>query len=139
MRCPSRGQIYSLNDARFDDWPEGLRSYITDVRNGRGESGKSYSARYICSLVGDAHRTFIYGGWAGNPRPHLRVVFEAAPLAFVARACGASATDGVNDVLAKTPASLHERAPFFVGSSEDVAELVSRGDVQQDASKTYSV
>ena len=45
----------------------------------------------------------------------------------------------MNDVLAKTPASLHERAPFFVGSSEDVAELVSRGDVQQDASKTYSV
>lgn len=139
MRCPSRGQIYSLNDARFDDWPDGLRSYISDVRNGRGESGKQYSARYVCSLVGDFHRTLHYGGWAGNPRPHLRVVFEAAPLAFIARAAGGRATDGVRDVLTKKPQTLHERTPLFLGSSEDIAELVARGDVQQDASKTYAL
>ncbi len=149
MSCPPRGQVYSLNDARFDDWPEGLKSYINDIRNGRGESGSQYSARYICSLVGDAHRTLIYGGWCGNPRPHLRVVFEAAPLAFVARAAGAAssdgircsdeATNGVETILDKKPTTLHERSPLFLGSCEDIAELVLRGDVRQDGSKTYSV
>lgn len=29
------------------------------------------------------HRTLIYGGWAGNPRSHLRLVYEGAPLAFL--------------------------------------------------------
>lgn len=32
------------------------RRYIDDVRRGRGQSGKQYSARYICSLVADFHR-----------------------------------------------------------------------------------
>ena len=139
MSCPPRGQVYSLNDARFDDWPEGLKEYVTDVRNGRGDTKKQYSARYICSLVGDFHRTLIYGGWAGNPRPHLRVVYEAAPLAFVARAAGAASSYGLVDVLTKKPAELHQRSPLFLGSTEDIAELVRRGDVRQDDSKTYAV
>lgn len=49
LRCA--GQIYSLNDARYPDWPDGLKRYIDDVRAGRGQSGKQYSARYVCSLV----------------------------------------------------------------------------------------
>ncbi len=139
IECPKRGQVYSLNDARFDDWPKGLQTYITRVRNGQGESGKQYSARYICSLVGDFHRTLIYGGWCGNPRPHLRVAFEAAPLAFVARAAGAAATDGVVNALDIKPREMHQRSPLFLGSVDDIAELVRCGDVQQDASKSYSV
>ena len=45
------GQIYSLNDARQHDWPEGLRRYIETIRQGRGQNPKQYSARYVCSLV----------------------------------------------------------------------------------------
>jgi hypothetical protein len=43
---------------------------------GQGQSGKQYSARYICSLVADFHRTLLYGGVAMNPRSHLRLVYE---------------------------------------------------------------
>ena len=45
------GQLYSLNDARQHDWPEGLRRYIDTIRQGRGQNPKQYSARYVCSLV----------------------------------------------------------------------------------------
>lgn len=45
MRIPSRGQIYSVNDARYGDWPTGLQRYIDAVRQGMGQSGKQYSAR----------------------------------------------------------------------------------------------
>ncbi len=51
------GQIYSVNDARYFDWPEGLRRYIDDIRQGKGQNPKQYSARYICSLVADFHRS----------------------------------------------------------------------------------
>ena len=141
LRCPPRGQIYSLNDARFDDWPEGLRRYVTDARRGENQTGKQYSARYVCSLVGDFHRTMKYGGWCGNPRPHLRLQFEVAPLAFVARAAGAAATDGSDEDLMATetgPITAHERTPLFVGSVDDVGELLTYGDIRQVA-KTYAL
>ena len=53
------GQIYSLNDARYFDWPAGLQKYIDTIRKGEGENPKQYSARYICSLVADFHRTLL--------------------------------------------------------------------------------
>ena len=138
LECPTRGQIYSLNDARFGDWPEGLRDYVSDVRAGKGQTGKQYSARYVCSLVTDFHRTLHQGGWCGNPRPHLRLTYECNPLAFVARAAGGAATDGAEDILNKTPRALHERTPLFMGSAEDIAEIATYGDVQQGAAE-YAV
>ncbi len=51
---------------------------------GKGQNPKQYSSRYVCSLVADFHRTLVYGGWAANPREHLRLVYEANPLAFLA-------------------------------------------------------
>lgn len=131
LACPRRGQLYSLNDARFDDWPEGLRRYVEDARAGRGATGKKYSARYVCSLVTDFHRTLYQGGWCGNPRPHLRLVYEGAPLAFVARAAGGRGSDGLGEILNRKPRDVHERTPFFAGSVEDVDELESYGDVRQ--------
>jgi fructose-1,6-bisphosphatase I len=62
IKIPQRGQIYSVNDARFHDWPKGLQTYIDTIRQGKGQNPKQYSARYICSLVGDFHRTLLYGG-----------------------------------------------------------------------------
>ena len=61
LSCPTRGQTYSLNDARFGDWPE------TTLRVGRargeGTDGETVPARYVCSLVTDFHRTLHQGGW----------------------------------------------------------------------------
>lgn len=142
LHMPARGQIYSLNDARYFDWPQGLRRYIDDVRCGRGATGKKYSARYVCCLVADFHRTLLDGGWCGNPRPHLRVLFECLPLAFIAVEAGGLATDGLRRYLSEGPphvTSLHQRAPLFVGSAEDIRELESYGDVQQLGGEKYSV
>jgi fructose-1,6-bisphosphatase I len=139
LACPTRGQIYSLNDARFDDWPAGLQRYICDVRAGKGATQRQYSARYVCSLVADLHRTLLQGGWCGNPRSHLRLLYEGNPLAFLTEAAGGSASDGKRRVLGIMPRETHERLPLFLGSSEDVAELESYGDVQQTGAKKYSV
>lgn len=43
----------------------GLQRYIDAIRQGMGQNPKQYSARYICSLVGDFHRTLLYGGGCG--------------------------------------------------------------------------
>lgn len=139
LRIPNRGQIYSLNEARYWDWPAGLRAYIDDVRQGKGQNAKQYSARYVCSLVADLHRTIVYGGWCGNPRSHLRLVYEAAPLAFLVEQAGGEGSDGRRRILNIVPHALHHRLPLFLGSIDDIRELVSYGDVQQASEKKYDV
>ena len=55
----------------------------------KGESESRYSSRYIGSMVGDVHRTLQYGGIFGypadkrNPNGKLRLLYEAAPMAFL--------------------------------------------------------
>ncbi|KAH6823617.1 Inositol monophosphatase family protein [Perilla frutescens var. hirtella] len=139
IRIPSRGQIYSVNDARYFDWPEGLRQYIDTVRQGKGKHPKKYSARYICSLVADFHRTLLYGGIAMNPRDHLRLVYEANPLSFLAEQAGGQGSDGKHRILSLQPVKLHQRLPLFLGSTDDIEELKSYGDVQQKVNPGYDV
>ncbi|CAI9104124.1 OLC1v1002744C1 [Oldenlandia corymbosa var. corymbosa] len=139
IKIPPRGQIYSVNDARYFDWPEGLRRYIDTVRQGKGKYPKKYSARYICSLVADFHRTLLYGGVAMNPRDHLRLVYEANPLSFIVEQAGGRGSDGKSRILSLQPVKLHQRLSLFLGSPEDIDELESYGDVQQKVNPGYEV
>jgi fructose-1,6-bisphosphatase I len=52
------------------------------------------------------------------PYGKLRLLYEAAPLAFIAEQAGGAASDGVNRLLDIQPTSLHQRLPMFVGSRE---------------------
>lgn len=139
MQVPKRGQIYSLNDARYFDWPKGLQDYIDTIRQGKGQNPVKYSSRYVCSLVADLHRTLLYGGWAANPRSHLRLVYEGNPLAFVTEQAGGKASDGKRRVMDIAPEKLHQRLPLFMGSTDDIEELESYGDVQQTGQQKYDV
>jgi fructose-1,6-bisphosphatase I len=93
-----------------------------------GMSGRPYSARYIGSLVADFHRNLLYGGiflYPGdtkNVRGKLRVLYEAAPLAFIVEQAGGLATDGHRRILEIEPQRLHERTPLILGSAQDVRE-----------------
>lgn len=123
-----------MNEARYFDWPSGLRRYIDNVRQGKGQTRKQYSARYVGSLVGDLHRTVIYGGITINPRPHLRLMYEANPLSYLVEQAGGKGTDGKRRILEINPIEIHQRLPLFLGSAADVSELVSYGDIQQQKS-----
>jgi fructose-1,6-bisphosphatase I len=131
IRIPERGQIYSVNEAHYFDWPSGLRRYVDNVRQGRGQTRKQYSARHVGSLVGDVHRTVIYGGVAMNPRAEWRLMFEANPLSYLVEQAGGRGMDGKRRILEINPIEIHQRLPLFLGSAADISELVSYGDIQQ--------
>ena len=92
-------------------------------------SGRPYSARYIGSLVADFHRNllkggiFLYPGDAKSPRGKLRLLYEAAPLAFIVEQAGGAASDGEQPIMDLQASELHQRTPLFIGSCEDVATL----------------
>lgn len=137
MMCPSNGPYYSLNEGREPDWPHGLRQWIYDAKRGQTPLKTTFSSRYICSLCADFHRTLIKGGWAGNPRPHLRLLYEALPLAHIVEACGGKGSDGVQNLLDLSPSTLHERCCVFLGSIDVINDLESYGDIQQ-GTKRYN-
>jgi fructose-1,6-bisphosphatase I len=128
ITMPKCGTIYSVNEAYADQFPEPYRRFIAKLRS--GETGRSYSSRYIGSLVADFHRTLLKGGiflyppTKQHPQGKLRLLYEANPIAFLAEQAGGRATDGKQDILKIQPDNLHQRCPLLVGSQEEVALLL---------------
>jgi fructose-1,6-bisphosphatase I len=121
-------RIYSVNEGNTAGWSPGQRRFVDRLKGLDGSNGKPYSGRYIGSLVADFHRTLLYGGIFMYPRDRkspagkLRLLYEAAPLAFIARHAGGRGSDGERDILDIQPESLHERTPLYLGSKSLVEE-----------------
>eukprot|EP00244_Chara_vulgaris_P001326 TRINITY_DN1207_c0_g1_i3.p1 TRINITY_DN1207_c0_g1~~TRINITY_DN1207_c0_g1_i3.p1 ORF type:complete len:463 (-),score=84.56 TRINITY_DN1207_c0_g1_i3:190-1578(-) len=130
IQVPKKGQIYSFNEGNYEMWDDKLKAYINDLKK-PGDNGKPYSARYIGSLVGDFHRTILYGGIYGYPRDtnsvngKLRLLYECAPMSYLAEQAGGKGSDGSTRVLDIIPEQVHQRIPLFVGSAEEVDKLES--------------
>jgi fructose-1,6-bisphosphatase I len=128
IRMPARGSLYSVNEANADSFPDPYRAYLAHLRGGK--TGRTYSSRYIGSLVADFHRTLLKGGiFLYPPTKHypsgkLRLMYEANPIAFLAEQAGGMATDGRQRILEVQPASLHQRTPLLVGSREEMELLM---------------
>jgi len=130
MKIPNRGKIYSINEANEPDWNPALREHVQNLKAGKGESGDKYTSRYIGSMVGDVHRTLLYGGLFGypgdakNPNGKLRLVYEGAPMSFILEQAGGKSTTGSQRVMDISPSAVHQRVPVFLGSPDDIDEVV---------------
>jgi len=129
ITTPSDGKIYSINEGNYDHFPEGVKVYIDYCKQQDKPTQRPYSARYIGSLVADFHRNLLKGGiflyppTAAAPNGKLRLTYECNPIAFIAEQAGGTATDGSQRILDIKPESLHQRVPFYVGSSNMVGKL----------------
>uniref|UniRef100_A0A2P2JB70 fructose-bisphosphatase n=1 Tax=Rhizophora mucronata TaxID=61149 RepID=A0A2P2JB70_RHIMU len=104
IQLPQAGKIYAFNEGNYQLWDDKLKKYIDDLKD-PGPSGKPYSARYIGSLVGDFHRTLLYGGIYGYPTDKkskngkLRLLYECAPMSFIAEQAGGKGSNGQQRIL----------------------------------------
>lgn len=124
IRIPQTPKYYSVNQGYERYWPREIQEFTNDLQT------RQLSLRYIGSLVSDFHRNLLAGGIFYYPadsrdpeKPHgkLRLLYECAPLAFLAEQAGGAASDGTQPILDMEPAELHQRTPFFVGNKELVA------------------
>ena len=128
IHTPARGRIYSVNEGNCGKWSEGMKRYVEWLKQEDKATGRPYSGRYVGSLVADFHRNLLYGGiylYPGdgkNPNGKLRLLYECAPLAFIAEQAGGAASEGTRRIMDVAPNSLHQRSPLFLGSPEDVRE-----------------
>lgn len=133
MKMPYEGKYYSINEGQYVTFPEGVKRFIKYCQKEDPATKRPYSSRYIGSLVSDFHRNLLKGGIyiyptsTGYPNGKLRLLYEGNPMAFLAEQAGGMATDGRNPILDIVPTELHQRVPFFVGSTamvEKAKELI---------------
>lgn len=132
IRMPEKPKYYSVNQGYEPRWSPGVQRY-THWLQGENEEGIALSLRYIGSLVADFHRNLLAGGVfyypaegkGGKAQGKLRLLYEAAPLAFLAEQAGGYASDGYQAILDIEPTKLHQRVPLFIGNRN----LVEKAEV----------
>jgi fructose-1,6-bisphosphatase I len=124
IKIPSRGKTYSINEGNAASWDAGTSGYVAWCKEKDAATNRPYSHRYVGTLVADFHRTLINGGifmYPSSPKPKLRLLYEASPMAMLAEQAGGRATTGTKRILEIEPTELHQKVPFVTGSPEDVA------------------
>jgi fructose-1,6-bisphosphatase I len=126
-----KATYFSVNLGYQLFWSRGVQLY-TEYLQGHGGGVKALSLRYIGTLVSDFHRNLLAGGVfyypadskdPKAPSGKLRLLYEAAPLAFIAEQAGGYASDGIGPILDVKPASLHQRTPLFIGNKDLVSKV----------------
>ncbi|MFT5216771.1 MAG: fructose-1,6-bisphosphatase I [Glaciecola sp.] len=124
MNFPEDGQIYSVNEGNYVQFPQGIKDYIKYCQMEEGD--RPYTSRYIGSLVSDFHRNMIKGGIYMYPKSSvnsngkLRLLYECNPMAFIAEQANGRASDGFTRIMDIQPTELHQRVPFLCGSKNMV-------------------
>ncbi|HKS16830.1 MAG TPA: class 1 fructose-bisphosphatase, partial [Planctomycetota bacterium] len=112
IKMPARGKTYSINEGNSASFDPGTAKYVAHVKQKDAASGRPYSQRYVGTLVADVHRTLVNGGifmYPASPKPKLRLLYEAAPMAMIAEQAGGRATTGRERILEIVPQELHQK------------------------------
>jgi fructose-1,6-bisphosphatase I len=124
MTIPVDGKIYSINEGLSNSFAQPVKDYIQFCKD------SNYTARYIGSLVADFHRNilkggiYVYPGTSKDANGKLRLMYECNSLAFIAEQAGGMASDGKRRILDIVPERLHQRTPFYVGSTNMVKKAI---------------
>lgn len=125
IRTPESGKVYSANLSYASGWHPHLRQYLDYLES--HHSSQPSSLRYSGALVSDFHRCLLQGGLYFYPATSqqkdgkLRLLYECAPLAFVAEQAGGKASTGQKRILDLLVQSIHQRSPLAIGSKEAVS------------------
>jgi fructose-1,6-bisphosphatase I len=127
IKFPKESTIYTINQANYELFSTGMKKYA-DFCQKQKNGKRSYTARYIGSLVADFHRNMLKGGvyiypaTSSSPNGKLRLLYECNPMAFIAEQAGGKASDGLQRIMDIKPTELHQRVPFFCGSEDMVSK-----------------
>ncbi len=132
LRIPNGTAEFAINVSNYRFWEAPVRAYVDDCMAGAdGPRRVDFNMRWLASVVAEAYRILFRGGiylYPGDARPgyregRLRLVYEAAPLAFLMQEAGGAATDGTHPILSLAPTHLHQRIPLIFGAHDKVARV----------------
>lgn len=125
-------------------WERPVQRYVAEcVAGSSGPRGHDFDMRWSASPAAEAHRILCRGGVFLVPRDckqpyqpgRLRLMVEAAPLAWLMEQAGAAATNGASALLDLVPDALHQKVPVILGSRDEVDRIVGyHGDPSENVS-----
>jgi fructose-1,6-bisphosphatase I / sedoheptulose-1,7-bisphosphatase len=132
MRIPTTAKEFAINASNRRFWHPAVRRYVDECLAGRsGPREKDYNMRWVASLVAELHRiltrggVFLYPDDTKNPdrTGRLRLLYEAAPVAYLVEQAGGRASTGRERILDVVPDELHQRIPLVFGATEEVDRI----------------
>jgi len=129
MQIPENGSTYSINEGNTAYFSTAMKSYLEYCKAVDTNENRPYRARYIGSMIADLHRTLLKGGIYMYPAAQnakqgkLRILYECNPMAFLVEQAGGKASNGHVPIMDIKPEAIHERVPFFAGSSKMVDKV----------------
>jgi fructose-1,6-bisphosphatase I len=132
LKIPKRGNIYSVNEGNEKTWTKSTKIYVQEKKGDKEKGLSPYSLRYVGSMVADIHRTLLKGGIffypadQKSPEGKLRLLYECNPMSYIMEKAGGKAMIGHKEgrVLDFKPKSIHQRVPIYLGSSDDVDDIL---------------
>jgi fructose-1,6-bisphosphatase I len=121
LQIPEDTKIYSINEGNYNKFFDQTKKFLTAAKD------QEYKLRYVCSMVGDVHRTllkggiFIYPGDVKSPSGKLRLLYEINPMAMLLTQAGGQAflEDGT-DPMTIVPTKHDQTLPIILGSKAQV-------------------
>ena len=123
--------VMSLNACNQTMWHPWMQSYYEGLFKEADGTPKPHNMRWYASMVSDMKRLVLQGGLFAYPsalrkgyeQGHLRLVYEAIPMAFLIHAMGGSSTNGDVSLLEAPVKTLHQKTPVFIGEAEKIAAI----------------
>ncbi|MGA2151715.1 MAG: class 1 fructose-bisphosphatase [Geobacteraceae bacterium] len=120
VRMKPSGDIYAPGGLR-NKYTEGNEKFV------RYLEAKGCKLRYSGGFVPDINQVlmkgkgiFMYPALNGSPNGKLRLLFELNPMAYLIENAGGVATNGKIPILDIKPECLDQRAPIYIGCTDDV-------------------
>lgn len=121
----------AVNASNLTLWPDWFRTYYMSLLDTKGGTQKPHNMRWYGSMVSEIKRLVIEGGLFAYPpdgrkgygEGHLRLVYEAIPMAFLIKAMGGASTNGDQAILDIPVKGRHQKTPVFIGERSMIAAL----------------
>ena len=127
MKLKEKGNIYSINEANKHIWCDKRFVPFIDSR-----IKENYSTRWVGSLVADAHRTLIKGGFFAYPANEknkdgkIRLLYEAYPFAHIFEVAGGFGSNGEEQLLdIPFPKNIHQKTPIILSSNSEFTKFIT--------------
>ena len=123
-------RFLSVNLSNFGDWHSGWQNFFREFVL-KSNAGHHHNQRWFGSLVTHTKTLIVSGGLFAYPQDnrdgfelgHLRLIYEAIPMALIIESLGGAGSDGQNRILTKIPTKTHEKTPLVLGEAPLVAQL----------------
>ena len=127
MKIKEKGNMYSINEANKHIWCDQRYKHFIETC-----IKENYTTRWVGSMVADAHRTLIKGGFFAYPANEknkngkIRLLYEAYPFAHIFEVAGGFGSNGEEQILdIPFPKNIHQKTPIILSSNSEFTKFIT--------------